>query len=322
MAHILVAGKLHRDALALLSEAEGVSFDYVEEVSEEAYTPFLRHADALLLRTQPLQADAIAGAGSLKIVSRHGVGFDAVDVAALNARGIVLAVVGDVNSVSVAEHTMALLLAASKRLLRADRAVRAQGQWHWRNRLEPRDLAGKSLLLIGYGRIGQRVARMAAAFGMEVAAHDPWRAGQGWPEDAVARPAPDLAEALARAEAVSVHVPFTGRPVLGAAELALLRPGAIVINTARGGVVDEQALADALASGRIGAAGLDVFGEEPPAPDHPLMRFDQVILTPHMAGLTEECARRMGLQSVRNILDFLAGNLDPAFIVNREALHV
>ncbi len=319
MPHLVIAGKLHPAGLALLEGAAGVTFDYVEEVSEAAMAPLLPRAEALVLRTQPLTAAAIATAPRLRIVSRHGVGFDAVDVQALTARAIPLAIVGDVNSVSVAEHAMMLLLAAAKRLRIGDLASRDPARWGWRNSLEARELRGKRLLILGFGRIGRHLAVMARAFGMEVRAVDPWLAGRDWP-DAEAPPV-TLGEGLAWADAVSVHVPKGDGPLLGAGELAALRPGAILVNTARGGVVDEAALAEALASGRIGAAGIDVFDAEPPGPDHPLARFDQVILSPHIAGMTLEAAERMAVTAVRNALDHLAGRVDPSMIINPEVLH-
>src|SRR5438876_9287360 len=140
MPHVLVAGKLHPSGIALLESAKGVSFDYVEEVSEASYAPLIDKADGLVIRTQPLSAPTVARASCLKIVSRHGVGYDAVHLASLNERGIALAIVGDVNSESVAEHTMMLLLAMAKRTLRADRSVR-EGAWDWRNRLAPSELS-------------------------------------------------------------------------------------------------------------------------------------------------------------------------------------
>ncbi|SEM41007.1 D-3-phosphoglycerate dehydrogenase [Gemmobacter aquatilis] len=319
MPHVLVAGKIHPSGLALLRGAAGVSFDMVEEVSEPSYAPLIDKADALVLRTQPLGAETVARAARLQIVSRHGVGFDAVDVAALNARGIALSVVGDVNTVAVAEHAMMMMLAATKRVLRADRAVRDPSGWGWRNRLEAGELGGKTLLLLGFGRIGRQVAKLAAAFDMTIIAHDPWLERQGWPEGAV-RPVSDLGQALALADVISVHMPKADRPALGAAELAQVKPGVVIVNTARGGIVDEAALAVAVQEGRVGAAGLDVFDDEPPAPAHPLLRFDQVLLSPHIGGLTAEGAERLAIHSVQNVLDFFAGRLDPALVVNAGAL--
>jgi D-3-phosphoglycerate dehydrogenase len=319
MPHVLVAGKLHLSGIALLKSAPGISYDYVEEVSEPSYAPLIAKADGLVIRTQPLSASTVARAERLKIVSRHGVGYDAIHVPSLNERGIALAIIGDVNSVSVAEHAMMLLLAAAKRTVRADRSVR-EGIWNWRNRLEACELSGKRLLILGYGRIGRHLARLAAAFDMEVRAHDPFLEELGWPQGPVAY-VTDLRAGLAWADAVSVNVPKAERPLIGPAELAAMKPTAILVNTARGGVVDEGALVAALQDGRIAAAGIDVFYEEPPRSENPLLRLDNVVLTPHIAGLTAECGERMAISSVQNVLDFFAGRIDPALVVNGPQLN-
>lgn len=315
MPHILVAGKLHPAGLSLLKSAPGVTFDYVEEVTEPSYAPLIAKADGLVIRTQPLSASTIERAERLKVVSRHGVGYDAVDLAALTARGIALTIVGDTNSISVAEHAMMLLLACAKRTVRADRSVREAGGWGWRNKLEASELAGKRLLIVGYGRIGRHLGRMAAGFGMEIRAHDPWLNDKGWP-DADIQPAEPLRKWLSWADAVSISAPKSDRPILGEAEIAAMKPGAILVNTSRGGVVDEKAMTAALETGHIGAAGLDVFEREPPDPDNPLFALDQVILSPHIAGLTAEAAERMAVASVRNAVDFFDGRVDPALVVN------
>lgn len=318
MPHILIAGKLHPSGIAMLEETPGVTFDHVEEVSEASYQPGLQQADAIVIRTQPMSAVSIAKAAKLQIVSRHGVGYDAIDVAALNARGIPLCIVGDVNSVSVAEHAMMLILASAKRVIAADRATR-DGPWVWRNSLQASEISGKNLLILGYGRIGRHIARMAAGFGMQIAAHDPFLARTGWPAGLV-RPMGDLTEALAWADVVSLNLPKPEKPVLGAAELRLMKPTAILVNTARGGLIDEAALADALREGRLGAAGIDTFDDEPPPEDHPLKALPQAVLTPHIAALTRECAERMAIASVQNVLDHFAGRLDPSLIVNKDSL--
>lgn len=319
MPHVLVAGRLHPSGIGLLKSAPGVTFDYVEEVSEPSYAGRIAEAEALVIRTQPLSAATIARAERLRIVSRHGVGHDSVDLPALTARGIALAICGDVNSVSVAEQAMTLMLAATKRTLRGDRALRA-GDWGWRDRLEQGELWNKRLLIVGFGRSGRALAGMAAGFGMEIRAHDPFLERHGWPEGPVV-PVTHLREGLAWADVVSVHAPKTGRPVIAAPELAVMRPTAILVNTARGGVVDETALIARLREGRLAAAGLDVFEQEPPAPDNPLLAMENVVLSPHIAGLTAECSRRMAIASVRNVLDFFAGRIDPGLVVNGDLIH-
>jgi len=321
MPHILVAGKLHPSGVGLLEHAKtlGFSYDYVEEVSEPAYAPLIDRADALVIRTQPLTAATVARAERLRMVSRHGVGYDSIDLSALNARDIALTVVGDVNSVSVAEHAMMQMLAAAKRLIRADRSVRDPDRWDWRNRLESEEISGKHLLILGYGRIGRHLARMASGFEMQIRAFDPYLERAGWPRGEV-KPVSDLRSGLSWADIVSVHVPKADRPPIGADEIAAMKPGAILINTARGGVVDELALTAALREGRIGAIGFDVFDREPPDASAPLLEFEQAILTPHIAGLTRESAERMALASVQNVIDFYADTLDPALVVNKDSL--
>jgi D-3-phosphoglycerate dehydrogenase / 2-oxoglutarate reductase len=318
MPHVLVAGPLHPSGRALLDRAPGITVRYLEETTEASLADHVAEAEAVLLRTQPMSAATVTRAKRLRIVSRHGVGHDAVDVDALNARGIALTICGDVNATSVAEHACMLILAASKRALRADRAVRT-GAWSWRNALESRDLRGCNLLQIGYGRIGRHIARMMAGFGVSIRAFDPFLPQNAW-SDAPATPVSDLAEGLAWADIVSVSVPGGDRPLIGREELAAARNGLVIVNTSRGGVVEEAALIEALETGKVGAAGLDVFEDEPLPADHPLTRYDQVILSPHIAGLTEGAAERMAVGSVRNILDFFDGRIDTTLVVNREHL--
>ena len=311
MAHIVVAGKLHPAGLNLLARQSQHSYKYIDANAPEAYIPHVHAAEALVIRTQPLSAATIALASKLQIVSRHGVGYDTVDTKALWQSGAQLCIVGDVNSRSVAEHTMLLLLAAARRV-RAHWQGRGQLNWDCRNSFAAGELYAKTLLIIGYGRIGRQLAQMASAFGMEIIIYDPFA-----PADPASffDFADNLPSALGRADALSIHVPYSGASVITAAELALLKPGAIVVNTARGGLIDEQALLAALQSGQVAAAALDVLEQEPPSADNPLLALDNVLITPHMAGLTAECAERMALACVQNVLDFFDGKLDPKLIV-------
>jgi D-3-phosphoglycerate dehydrogenase len=318
MPHVLVAGRIHEAGLNLLKTAGNLSVEMVDEVSTESYAPRIAEADAVLIRTQPMPASVIARAERLRIVSRHGVGYDAVDVEALNRRGVPLAIVGNVNTRSVAEHTLMLMLALAKRTLAYDAATR-HGDWDYRNRQEAFELADRTLLVVGFGRIGRAVAALAGAFGMRVLAHDPF-VGAAAIQAAGATPAPDLKAALPEADVVTVHMPGSGHALFGAAELAQLKPTAIVINAARGGIIDEAALAEALDAGRLGGAALDVFAEEPPPLDHPLLNSPRTVLTPHSASLTQEGAARLSLHAAQNIVDFFAGRLDPALVVNAEAI--
>jgi D-3-phosphoglycerate dehydrogenase len=314
MVRVLVAGKIHPDGLALLQRPD-IEIDYVEEVSTASFRPFLKDADAILIRTQPLPADCIAEAGNLKIVSRHGVGYDAVDVNALSARHIPLTVVGDVNSRAVAEHATMLMLAAARRAVIFDKKTRA-GEWNYRNTLDMDELDGRTLLIIGFGRIGKRLAEIAKALGMNVLAHDRFQSEESILTEGV-QPVADLHSGLSQADVVSLHVPKVGdKALIGSAELALMKRTSIIVNTARGGLIDEAALVDALNNGRLAGAGLDVFDDEPPAQDNPLLQCDRAVLSPHNAGLTGPCARRMAISAAQNILAHFAGTLDTSLVVN------
>ena len=307
---VLVGGRIDPAGPQMLQDA-GHEVVGVDDVTTASLLPHLATADAVLLRTQPFTATELALAPNLKIVSRHGVGFDAVDVAALNTRRIPLAVVGDVNSRAVAEHTMALMLATARRVVAHNAAAR-QGNWNERNKFDALELDGKNLLVVGYGRIGRRVSELARAFGMTVSAYDPFISDGST--------VGDLNAALAKADVVTLHMPAAEGSVLGAKELAVMKPFAIIINAARGGLVDEGALDAALRARKIYAAGLDVLVEEPPKPDQPLLSNPHVTISPHSAGLTKECAKRMSIAAAQNIIDYFDGRLDFKLVVNASAI--
>jgi D-3-phosphoglycerate dehydrogenase / 2-oxoglutarate reductase len=316
---VLVAGKVHAAGVALLRQRPDVVVDLVEAVTTEAYLPYLGNCDGILIRTQPMTAAEIAMAPKLKIVSRHGVGYDAVDVAALNTRKIPLAIVGDVNSRAVAEHTLMLMLAAARRTV-AHHTASTTGNWNERNRFDSTELDGKTLLVLGFGRIGRRVAELGRAFGMTVQAYDPYVPAEQMAALGVAR-AESLTSDLATADFISVHMPGgQNGAIIGAAELAMMKPTAIIVNAARGGVIEEAALDTALRHHKLRAAGLDVLTTEPPSADHPLLTNPYVTISPHNAGLTEECAMRMALSAAQNILDALDGKLDRKLVVNADKI--
>ncbi|GAA3900081.1 hydroxyacid dehydrogenase [Gibbsiella dentisursi] len=322
MANILVAGKIHQAGLEILHNAAGFHIKQVSEISVDSYAPFLNDADALLIRTQPLTAREVNAAPKLRIVSRHGVGYDSVDVDALTARNIPLTIVGDVNSLSVAEHTLSLLLALAKRVCYFDRSVR-EGHWNRRNSFSAVELAGRTLFILGFGRIGREVANLAKNFRMQIIAYDPFLPDSVFAEHGVRR-ITEIAAGLQQADAVTVHLPLSGdKPLLGAAELLQMKHGALLINTARGGIVDEEALARALQNGALGGAGLDVLQDEPPRLHSPLLaQTDRLILSPHSAGLTEEAAIRMSVCAATNIVTYFNGQLDTELVVNKQVLQL
>jgi D-3-phosphoglycerate dehydrogenase / 2-oxoglutarate reductase len=317
--HLLVAGNIHEAGLRLLETQTDVTYDYVPDLIYDSYAPLMPKADGLVVRTQPVRADTIASAPRLKIVSRHGVGYDAVDVEALNKRKIPLAIVGDVNSRAVAEHAMMMLFSLSKKIRVYDQAVR-KGQWNLRNQFDSLELFEKTLLIVGLGRIGRHLLGMARGFGMTILAYDPGLSLE-MIKQIGAEPVTSLQDGLRRADLVSLHAPKTGdQPLIGKAELAVMKPTALLVNTARGGLIDEGALVEALENKTLRGAGLDVFSDEPPAASSALLHRDDVILTPHTASLTDESAMRMAVTSIQNALDCFAGKLNPALVVNREAI--
>ena len=316
MSRIIVAEPIHPDGTALLQDNgahEVVTFDSPATVAQ--LREAVPGAAAILVRTMPLGGDILSLAPALAIVSKHGVGCDNIDVDHCSARGIPVAIAAGANANAVAEHTLMLILACAKRLPAQDAAARA-GDWGFRKSTEAGELRGKTVLIIGMGRIGQRIAPLCAAFGMRVVGYDP-----AIPFAGIER-ADDLDAALPEADFVTLHTPLTPETtgLIDAARLGRMKRGAILVNCARGGVADETAVIEALTSGHLAMLGTDVFVTEPMRPDDPLLRLPNVIATPHTAAMTIESTRAMAMLSAQNILDALAGRLESDMIFNRAAL--
>ncbi len=263
----------------------------------------IRPCHALIVRSATrATAELIAAAPDLKVIARAGTGLDNVDVAAARARGIAVLNTPAANAVSVAELTIGLVLALERHLVDAVTELRA-GKWE-KTRFAGRELTGRTLGLLGFGRIGREVATRARAFGMTLVAHDPelhaWPAGFEW----VRRVSRD--ELLASSDFVSLHVPLTAdtRNSLGAAELQRMKPDAVLVNCARGGIVDEAALVAALEKKELRAAIVDVFATEPPG-EHPLLRLPNVIATPHLGASTREAQERAGVEAAELVIEAL-----------------
>jgi D-3-phosphoglycerate dehydrogenase len=320
MPEILVVGHIKREGLAVLEARPQLNIRVVDERRRGEVLAAAPMATAILARTAPIDRAVITAARNLEVVSRHGVGYDNVDVAALNERRIPLAIAANANRVSVAEHALTMLLVLAKDAVAHDHAVRT-GNWLIRNEVRAFELMARRLLLLGFGRIGREVAVRARAFGMRVDVFDPYVEEESLAAVGASKAA-DLDAAIAAADAVSLHLPLNDatRHVIDARRLALMRPRALLVNTARGGLIDEAALATALGEGRLGGAGIDVFAEEPPPADSPLLKAPRLLLSPHNAGVTDESMIRMATEAATNILDVLDGRLDPAVIVNLEAV--
>jgi D-3-phosphoglycerate dehydrogenase / 2-oxoglutarate reductase len=284
MPRVIVTEPVHEDALALLRAA-----GWTVEGPGAALTP----AEALLVRTQAVPPVAVAG---FKMISKHGTGVDNIPLEAAKAAGVTVMNTPGANAAAVAEQTLMLMLAMARDLT-GQLAGTRQGVT---------GLEGRRLLVVGFGETGRRVVQAAMMLGLQVTVLTP-RPDQV--ASSGARAAQDLQSALRQTDILSLHCPLTPltQGMIGAAELALLPPGALVVNVARGGLIDEAALADALHSGHLGGAALDVTQQEPLPADDPLRRAPRLILTPHAAGLGQGAFRRMGLQAAQNILDHAAG---------------
>ena len=257
-------------------------------------------------------------APNLKIVARHGVGYEAVDVPALTAQKIPLALVGNVNATAVAEHTLAMMLAMAKKLVPYDNATRSDN-FKIRDSFSQTELLNKRILIVGFGRIGREVAQRCAAFGMTVMIADPFVTTEDV-KKAGYQPVDDFRKALPDADYVTIHVPKTPETenLITAKEIETLKDGAFLVNVSRGGMINEGDLCDALASGKLAAAALDVFEPEPPKPGNPLFKLDNIVISPHCGAFTVECGQRMAEVCARNVLAVFAGNLDLSLVVNKE----
>jgi D-3-phosphoglycerate dehydrogenase len=316
MPKVLITEHVHPDALSRLRQEP--DFDVIDAGGDAALArEALPCADAIGVRILRIDAAMIEAATRLRVIAKHGVGTDNIDLTASSARGIIVLNTPDANKIAVAEHAMALMLALAKRLAIHDGALRA-GDWRLRDALVAQELAGRRLAILGLGRSGQELARRAAAFDMSLVA---W--GRSIDVAIAGRlgvhVAAGLTEALASADFVSLHTPrvHASRPLIGASEIASMREGAFLINCARGGLIDEAALAQALRCKRLAGAGIDVFQDEPPSPDNPLLAadLDTLIVTPHIAGNTREASRRVGLEMADNIIAGLNGRPDASRIV-------
>lgn len=274
--------------------------------------------DAVISRTIQLSAKAIASCPTLKVISKHGVGVSNIDVAAATARGIPVYVTPGANAQSVAEMTLGLMFAAARKIAWMDSELRAG---KWTRAQDGLQLQGRTLGLVGFGQIGQRVANVCIALGMKVVAFDPALGGHSpLPQVTLVS---SIEELLPHTDVLSLHVPLTARThgMIGAAQLLMLPPGAILINTARGEVIDENALISALESRRLYAAGLDTMAVEPLPADSMLLRLPNVVLTPHVGGSTPDALAAMAGGAANNVLRWLRGeSVDSASCINPQVL--
>jgi D-3-phosphoglycerate dehydrogenase len=309
-------GRIGWDLLKDRDDIEPVGFP--NTIGPEAFRALLQDASGAALGVTPFREPELAAAPRIQVLARIGVGYDAIDVPALTRRRVPLMVAGTANSVAVAEKAMYLMMALAKRGPLMNALVR-EGRWWDKLKNLPMEMFEKTVLIIGFGRIGTRTAKRCLGMEMRVLVYDPYVSadaiGAGGGE-----PATDLDAALARADFVTIHCPKTPETLamMNAARLARMKPTAYLVNTARGGIIDEPALQAALSDGKLAGAGIDVFEREPTALDHPLLKLPNVLVAPHVAGVTRESVDRMAMTAVRNLLSVLDGKPNRENAINPE----
>jgi D-3-phosphoglycerate dehydrogenase / 2-oxoglutarate reductase len=321
---IFITESMSQPGRALLKERDDIEMiEFPNMISARDFEAMLKEqapVHGVALGATRFGEPELAAAKGMKVVTRIGVGYDAVDVPALSRHNIPLMVAGSANSPSVAEQALFMMLTLAKRAVEMHALVK-DGAWATRLGKLPYDLFGKTVLIVGFGRIGTRTAKRCLAMEMNVQIYDPYKPAAEI-KAAGCEPVTDLDAALAHADFVSVHCPKTPETVgmFNAARLKRMKPTAYLINTARGGIVEEAALYDALKSGKLAGAGLDVFEQEPPPLGHSLFELPNVIIAPHVAGVTREAVDRMSEQTARNILSALDGEPIRQNVINQDVL--
>ena len=321
---IFVTESMSQQGRALLKERDDIELvEFPNMISAPDFEAMLRAqapVHGVALGATRFGEPELEASKDMKVVTRIGVGYDAVDVPALSRRKIPLMVAGSANSPSVAEQALFMMLTLAKRAVEMHSIVK-DGKWGHRLGMLPYDLFGKTVLIVGFGRIGTRTAKRCLAMEMNVLVYDPYKPAAEI-KAAGCEQVSDLDAALPRADFVSIHCPKTPETVgmFNAARLKRMKATAYLINTARGGIVNEPALYDALVSGRLAGAGLDVFEQEPPPNGHSLFELPNVIMAPHVAGVTREAVDRMSEQTARNILSALDGAPIRQNVINQDVL--
>jgi len=323
MMKIAVLGEIHQDGWRVFENNKLESFELIN-FEESNLKSELREVDAILLRTAKLSNDVISYCKKLKIVSRHGVGYDNVNIDYLSENNIALGITSTSNAVSVAEHVLTSFLYLSKNIHLSDKLTR-EGRFNDKSSLPNFfELYQKNIVIFGFGRIGRAVAKRCLGFEANVYVYDPFVSKNVVEENNCK--VIDKTSGLKIADYISIHLPLNNntKNFINEQELSIMKETAIVVNTARGGIINETSLVNALQNKIILGAGLDVFEKEPPDENHPLFNLDNVILSPHNAALTIECRKRMAIESAENIAFFLLNNkrLNLNNIVNREKLGI
>ena len=313
---ILIIQPIHKAGIELLENNSDYELELIENIDEKDIKSKIVECDGLSIRTAKLSSELINASKKLKIISRHGVGYDNIDLKSSKEKNITLAITATANAVAVAEHVIFMLLNISKRKDMYDKTVR-EGNFTNRNKLPKTiELWKKNILIAGFGRIGQSLIKRCKGFEMNVFVYDPFISKKKIEEFGGIK-VEDLKETVKSMDAISLHMPLNEKTknIINLDLIKTMKKNCIIINAARGGIINEQDLNKALNENLIFGAGLDVFETEPPKEDNPLLKNDKVFLSPHTATFSEECMIRMGKETIQNIIDFFEKKLDKSKII-------
>jgi len=312
-----VVGEIHPSGYQIFDK-NNVEYFVTNDTEENLLIDKLRDVDGIVVRTAKINKKILSNAKNLKIIARHGVGYDNVDIEYLNKNKIALAITGKSNAASVAEHVMTMMLCLTKNIYESDKLVKS-GKFQKKESLPNYfELYNKKILILGFGRIGKALAKRCGGFEMEIYVHDPFLSNQEINNQNCIPISKE--EGYKIADYISIHLPLNAetKNLISFNQFEIFKSNLILINTARGGIINEDALYEALKNKKIFGAGVDVFEKEPPIENHKLFNLSNTLLTPHNAALTQECRKRMSIESCENVFDFLtkSKNLNKNNIIN------
>ena len=316
MKKVLIIKKIHDSGIKLLDSRKDFSYEIVENLENSFLINKIKDCDALSLKTSKLSADLINAANKLRIISRHGVGYDNVDLEAIKQKKIILSITTNSNATSVAEHVFFMMLSISRGADTYDKTVK-EGKFLNRKNLElSKELWNKNILIAGFGRVGKNLIKKCIGFDMNIFVYDPF-VDKKIIDGLGGKKIDNFQDTIQKMDYVSLHMPLTNKTknLINIKVLRSMKKNSIIINASRGGIINEMDLNEALNKGMIFGAGLDVFEKEPPNPNNPLLKNKKVLLSPHSATFTEECNERMSKETIQNIIDFFENKLDKTKIV-------
>ena len=316
MKKVLIIKKIHDSGIKLLDSRKDFRYEIVEDPETSVLINKVQNCDAISLKTSKFGSDLINAANKLKIISRHGVGYDNVDLETVKKKKIILSITTNSNATSVAEHVFFMMLSISRGADTYDKTVK-EGKFLNRKNLElSKELWNKNILIAGFGRVGKNLIKKCIGFDMNIFVYDPF-VDKKIIDSLGGTKIDNFLNTIQEMDYISLHMPLTDKTknLINMKVLSSMRKNSIIINASRGGIINEIDLNEALNKGMIFGAGLDVFEKEPPNPNNPLLKNKKVLLSPHSATFTEECNERMSKETIQNIIDFFENKLDKTKIV-------